>query len=333
MKSALVNRTSLISQLLLGSLLAVTALLVMVPSRAAAASGTCTPPSTDYGSVTLSISTQTAATYRVWVRMAASSSQNNTVLMQIGSGQYASCWKAGGSSVPVYASGATQHFKNDSSNWVGKDTGGAWMDISMGVGSHPLQIWGNADGVVVDRVILTQDTGCTPSGVGENCANPTDTTAPVVSITSPASGTTLSGATTVQASATDASGVTKVEFYVDGTLKSTDTTPDSNGKYSFSLDPSGLASGNHNLTAKAYDAANNSALSSVVTVNVAPATPPPTTYDRADLNQDGKVDILDVSLLSSKYNQSGSGLGRADINSDGIVNILDFSILASDYGK
>ena len=51
-----------------------------------------------------------------------------------------------------------------------------------------------------------------------------------------------------------------------------------------------------------------------------------------DINQDTQVNLLDFSLLASKYGQSGNSLGRIDINHDGQVNLLDFSSLASKYG-
>ncbi|MDP2875274.1 MAG: Ig-like domain-containing protein, partial [Holophaga sp.] len=77
----------------------------------------------------------------------------------------------------------------------------------------------------------------------------TDTTPPTVSATE--SGT--SGTITFNATATDLVGVTKVEFYVDGALKGTDTT----SPYSMTFDSTTLADGNHTLVAKAYDAAGN----------------------------------------------------------------------------
>ncbi len=87
-----------------------------------------------------------------------------------------------------------------------------------------------------------------------------DTTAPTVSATE--SGT--SGTITFNATASDNVGVTKVEFYVDGTLKGTDTaTP-----YTMALDSTTLANGNHSLTAKAYDAAGNVGTSSTAAFSV-----------------------------------------------------------------
>ena len=58
-----------------------------------------------------------------------------------------------------------------------------------------------------------------------------------------------------------------------------------------------------------------------------------TTYLPADINEDGHVNLIDLSLLASKYGQSGSSIGRADINGDGTVNLIDLSLLASKYGS
>jgi trimeric autotransporter adhesin len=50
----------------------------------------------------------------------------------------------------------------------------------------------------------------------------------------------------------------------------------------------------------------------------------------ADLNNDGQVNVLDLSFLLSKWGTTGTQ--PADINSDNIVSILDLSILLSDWG-
>jgi mannan endo-1,4-beta-mannosidase len=49
-----------------------------------------------------------------------------------------------------------------------------------------------------------------------------------------------------------------------------------------------------------------------------------------DLNNDGAVNILDLSTLLTDYNTTNAA---ADINSDGLVNIFDLSILLSHYGS
>lgn len=100
-----------------------------------------------------------------------------------------------------------------------------------------------------------------------------DTTPPTTSITAPANGATVSGTTTVTASASDNVGVTKVEFYLDNVLQSTSTT----SPYSWSWNTTTSANGSHSLNSKAYDAAGNVGTSATVTVtvsNVADTTPP-----------------------------------------------------------
>jgi beta-lactamase superfamily II metal-dependent hydrolase len=96
-----------------------------------------------------------------------------------------------------------------------------------------------------------------------------DTTAPTTSITAPANGATVSGTTSVTASASDNVGVTKVEFYLDGALTSTDTT----SPYAWSWDTTATANGTHSLTSKAYDAAGNVGTSGAVSVTVSNGVP------------------------------------------------------------
>jgi hypothetical protein len=72
---------------------------------------------------------------------------------------------------------------------------------------------------------------------------------PSVSITSPANGSTVGNSTTVEASASDPSGISKVEFFVDWTLKTTVTS----SPYSF--DWSSIPAGTHTVAAMAYSKA------------------------------------------------------------------------------
>src|SRR3954454_11417008 len=96
-----------------------------------------------------------------------------------------------------------------------------------------------------------------------------DITPPTTSITAPLAGATVSGTTSVSASASDNVGVTKVEFYLDGALKSTDTT----SPYSWSWDTTTATNGSHSLTSKAYDAALNVGTSTTVNVTVSNGVP------------------------------------------------------------
>jgi len=100
-----------------------------------------------------------------------------------------------------------------------------------------------------------------------------DTTAPTVSITSPANGATVSGTVTVTASATDNVGVAGVRFRVDGANVGAEDTA---APYSISIDTTTAVNGLHTFTAVARDAAGNRTTSAPVTVTVANDTTAPT---------------------------------------------------------
>ncbi len=257
----------------LALVLAIGALVGLHASSSLAATGPCTAPSTDYGTVSSSVQVSGSGTYRVWTRMSAPDATNNTYMLEIDG---SSCYTIGGSSVPTYANGAVTFFTNNATNWISKTNSGAQIDVNLTAGTHTIKMIGNAPGVVVDRLVLTQDTACVPTGTGDNCANPPDTTSPVVSITAPAQGASISQTTTVTANATDDVAVNKVEFYVDGALKGTDTTGSSNN-YTYSLNPTTLSTGSHSLYAIAYDSSGNTTTSGTISFTVPNTdTTPPT---------------------------------------------------------
>ncbi|MGA7240081.1 MAG: TIGR03790 family protein, partial [Bryobacteraceae bacterium] len=87
-----------------------------------------------------------------------------------------------------------------------------------------------------------------------------DTTSPVVKMTAPANGATVSGAVTLTATATDNVAVTGVQFQLDGaTLAGTPAVAGST--YTFSWNSRTAANGTHTLAAIASDAAGNTATS------------------------------------------------------------------------
>src|SRR5207253_202578 len=91
-----------------------------------------------------------------------------------------------------------------------------------------------------------------------------DTTAPTTTITAPANGATVSGTTTVTATASDNVGVTKVEIYLDGALQTSCASSPCN----WSWNTTASANGSHTLSSKAYDAAGNVGSSANVGVTV-----------------------------------------------------------------
>jgi chitodextrinase len=107
-----------------------------------------------------------------------------------------------------------------------------------------------------------------------------DTTAPTISLTTPTSGSTVSGTTvTLSATASDNTGVSGVQFLLNGSnLGAEDTT----SPYSITWDTTSATNGTHTLTATARDAAGNQTTSTGVTVTTAnivvtPDTLAPTT--------------------------------------------------------
>ncbi len=99
-----------------------------------------------------------------------------------------------------------------------------------------------------------------------NCEIPAtpDTQAPTVYITNPPNGATVSGIFTIKADAMDNNEVEKVEFYIDGNLKSTDIS----SPFEYYWNSTAYTNTLHTIMAKAYDATNNVGSSSVITVIV-----------------------------------------------------------------
>jgi len=99
-----------------------------------------------------------------------------------------------------------------------------------------------------------------------------DSNPPAVSISAPTAGATLSGTTTITADATDETSVTKVEFFLDGTLLGSDTS----APYSYSWSTQTTANGSRMLTARATDSYGNVGTSAEVSVTVDNDVTPPT---------------------------------------------------------
>ncbi len=150
-----------------------------------------------------------------------------------------------------------------------------------------------------------------------------DTTVPTTAITSPATGASFTVGTnvTLTASASDNVGVTKVEFYVDGVLKGSDTA----APYSLAWNTTGVATGPHTIRSKAYDAAGNAATSTAVSVGLT-AVPPPGAP--GDANGDNRVNALDYSIVRSN---DGQDYPPADFNGDGTVNAADMAIVLDNW--
>src|SRR6266567_454860 len=113
--------------------------------------------------------------------------------------------------------------------------------------------------------------GVASNGVGFTVV--ADTTAPVVNITAPANGATVSATIMLTATATDPdSAVSFVQFQVDGANTGAQLTT---APYSISLDTTTLSNATHTLTAVAQDPSGNKSTSSAVMITVSNTTNPP----------------------------------------------------------
>ena len=242
------NITNRLTAYFFAIVLTVGPLTVLGGSASAAA---CTVPGTDYGKATATLTVPGTATYRIWTRMMVPDTTNKTYLLEIDGNQ---CFNVGGGSIAASSWKWIDYHSGSTSNKV---------QMSLNQGAHTIKLIGNAPGVKLDRVIAVSDLNCVPTGFGDNCDVPDDTTPPMITLTAPAEAATISGTVTLTATATDNIGVTKVEFYDNSSLIGNDTS----SPYEVSWDSRSVPNDSHLITARAYDAADN-ASSDANTVSV-----------------------------------------------------------------
>lgn len=121
-------------------------------------------------------------------------------------------------------------------------------------------------------IVLFLSVLCILAGTLAGCM-PT-ATKPTIVIVSPPSGSQFRDGESIgiQSSATDPTGVTRVELLVDGRSVRVDSPPSAQGQPSFTLIQSWNAiSGTHMITVRAFNAAGTVSDPATITVNVAPA--------------------------------------------------------------
>ena len=150
-----------------------------------------------------------------------------------------------------------------------------------------------------------------------------DTTAPTVSVTAPAGGTTVSGSVTLTASASDNVGVSGVRFTVDGQNVGTE---DTTAPYSVAWNTATATNGSHTVRAVARDAAGNATTSSAITVTVSNTTPDTTlptvsmTAPAVSATVSGTVTVSasasdNVGVVGVQFTLDGVNLGTEDTTS------------------
>jgi glucose/arabinose dehydrogenase len=158
----------------------------------------------------------------------------------------------------------------DGSTVLGQDTTApysfSWTPTTTGAHSLTARATDDA-GAITSSAALTVNVG--PLG--------SDNQPPTVSITAPAAfASGLAGTVTFSANATDNVGVANVEFQIDGTALTTDTS----APYSVTVDSNAFASGQHVLRVRASDAGGNPSAWSSVTVQFGGSRTQPAGFTR-----------------------------------------------------
>ena len=122
-----------------------------------------------------------------------------------------------------------------------------------------------------------------------------DKTAPTVSLSSPTSGSTVSGTVTVSMAASDNKAVSRVDLLADGVVVGSDTA----SPFSIAWNSKGVTNGVHTLQAKAYDAAGNVGASGSVQITVANDAIPPTVTIVSPGNGSNVSRLVNVSVAAS----------------------------------
>lgn len=120
-----------------------------------------------------------------------------------------------------------------------------------------------------------------------------------------------------------------IELLIDGAKKFSASTTKSvagsqDGLWEISFPANALSRGTHILRARAAIPGRTTSSASTVLLLGVGEDPNPRAPGNADLNRDGKVNLVDFSILLSNWQTDDE---VADINADGIVSIPDFSIM------
>jgi endoglucanase len=137
-------------------------------------------------------------------------------------------------------------------------------------------------GAFADSTLVSVKLNGTTIAIGGGGGGGGDTTKPVVSLASSATTVATASTITLTATATDNTGVTRVDFFDGTTLLGTDTT----SPYTQTVALTGANNGTHSYTAKASDAAGNNATSAAMIVNVSIAGNTPAVFR---VNTNGRI--------------------------------------------
>jgi len=182
-----------------------------------------------------------------------------------------------------------------------------------------------ATGTIVTVVSATADNLTIAVVIGQ-----TDFDGPNLSINYPPDGAVLSGIVEIDVTASDASGVDKVEFLWQGNLFATDTLE----PFRVNWDTNQVFEGRGWLFVKAYDMLGNLSAQGIW-VDIVTNSPPTLTLLDPDVNDDGTVVTGDILFVVGAFGtvEGQEGWNPAyDLNADGTVVMTDVLIAVGAFG-
>jgi hypothetical protein len=138
------------------------------------ASAACSTPATTLGQATYTVSVTSAANYFAWIHLKAPDTTNNSAYLKADAG---CSWLMGDSStIPA-----------NTWTWINYADGtkSTLAAFNLTAGSHTLTLSGHEPGVSVDRILLSSDANCVPTGDGSNCTTVVATPVPGTQTSTP----------------------------------------------------------------------------------------------------------------------------------------------------
>ena len=135
---------------------------------------------------------------------------------------------------------------------------------------------------------------------------------PSISIINPFEGAIVSGIVLIEAQASDESGISRLEFWLDGLILGNDSVL----PYSFSWNTINASNGEHSILVKAFDSFNNSSTQSInVTASNVPDTINPSVAIASPLDDANVSGTIQISVSAS----DNVGIQRIDLFVDGVM--------------
>lgn len=142
-----------------------------------------------------------------------------------------------------------------------------------------------------------------------------DAAAPTVTLASPADGTSLAAPVTLQATATDAGGVGRVDFLVDGVVVGSAST----APYTLRWQPASAQGGTFALSARAVDLAGNEAVSSTHRITITSMPPADTTAPTVSITAPATGTSVRGAIAISATATDDAAVQRAELLVNGAV--------------